>query len=144
MTGPANPGEPWQMVMEALSRIERRLDGFVTIPTHAADLRRIDDAVQNIAADLGLQRAEHAQQVAEVRAEFLRTLTEQRGSIESLSDALGKEADARRKGDEGDLATVRAEIKTEASDRKRDRQWLITAIVMVLGVVVAVAKVLWP
>lgn len=127
------------MVMEALSRIERRLDGFVTIPTHAADLRRIDDAVQNITSDLGLMRAEHAQQVAEVRAEFLRTLTEQRASIEGLAAAISGEAEARRKGDEGDLATIRGEIKGERDERRRDRQWLIGALIALLGVVVAVA-----
>ena len=133
MTNGGAANEPWQMVMEALARIERRLDGFVTIAAHTADIRRIDERIADLVSDLGLERAQRAEDRAEITAQVV-----------ELRKALEAEANARRKGDEGDLNTVRAEIKTEAADRKRDRQWLITAIVMVLGVVVAVAKVLWP
>lgn len=133
-------GDPsLQMVMEALSRIERRLDSFVTTPTHVADMRRLDDAITALTADLGQEKAERAQQLADARAEFLRTLTEQRASIERLTAAISAEADARRKGDEGDLSTIRDELKAERADRKKDRQWLVGAVIAVLGVVVAVA-----
>lgn len=124
--------DPWrQMVLDGLARIERRLDGLVTTETHAADMRRVDDRLTDLAADIGQERAMRAEQQAKLDAR-----------LEQLAAALATEAESRRKGDEADLATVRTEIAAEAASRKRDRQWLVASIIAVLGVIVAAAQVM--
>lgn len=124
--------DPWrQMVLDGLARIERRLDGLVTTETHAADMRRVDDRLTDLATDIGLERAARAEQQAKADAR-----------LDTLANALQVEADSRRKGDEADLTTLRGEIAAEASSRKRDRQWLVASIIAVLGVIVAAAQVM--
>lgn len=124
--------DPWrQMVLDGLARIERRLDGFVTIETHRADLSRLDYALQALAADIGVERADRAEQQ-----------TRQDARINAIATALSNEADSRRKADEGDRADLRGEIAGEAANRKRDRQWLIASLIAIAGVVAAFAQVM--
>lgn len=120
--------DPWRLVLEAISRVEQRMDRLVTTETHQADIRRLDERVADLISDVGQERAARSEDRAE-----------QSAKIEALRSALESEADNRRVGDERDLATIRAELTAERSQRKKDRQWLVMAIVAVLGVVVAVA-----
>lgn len=129
MTAMTGQPEQWQMVMEILTRIERRLDGFVTTTTHAADMRRIDDAISNITADLAIERATRAEGQAKADAR-----------LDALMSALAVEAESRRKGDERDLATVREEIDEARDAGKQDRQWLVMAIIGLAGVVVVFVR----
>ena len=131
--------EPWQLILAAVERVEKRMDSLVTVETHRSDIRRldeaqtaaqrrIDDRLADIVGDLGLIRAERVERETALTA-----------SIVELRSSITVEIEARRKGDEGDLATIRGELKAADERRKKDRQWLTMAIIAVLGVVVTVA-----
>lgn len=130
------PMEPWQMVLDAVKRVESRMDKLVTVDTHQSDIRRldqaqadaqrrIDDRLADIVGDLGIIRAERVERETALTA-----------SIVELRALIEAESEARRKGDEGDLSTIRAEIARETAQRKRDRQWLVGSLIALLGVLV--------
>ena len=136
--------EPWQLILEAVKRVEGRMDSLVTVEAHRADIRRldeaqvaaqrrIDDRLADIVGDLGLVRAESVERAAQITA-----------SIIELRTSITAESEARRKGDERDLQTIRAELAAEKAQRRRDRQWLAMAIIGVLGVVVASVALVMP
>lgn len=131
--------EPWQLILAAVERVEKRMDTLVTVETHRSDIRRldeaqtaaqrrIDDRLADIVGDLGLIRAERVERETALTA-----------SIVELRTSITAEIEARRKGDEGDLALIRSEMAAAEERRKKDRQWLFMAITAVLGLVVAVA-----
>lgn len=125
--------EPWQLILSAIGRVEQRVDKLVTTETHQADIRRIDERVADLIADLGQEAARRSEDRAE-----------QSGKIEALRQALEAEAGNRRAGDERDLETIRTELAREREQRKRDRQWLAMAIIGVLGIMVAAVALVLP
>jgi DNA repair exonuclease SbcCD ATPase subunit len=125
--------EPWQLILSAIGRVEQRVDKLVTTETHQADIRRIDERVADLIADLGQEAARRSEDRAE-----------QSGKIEALRQALQSEGDNRRTGDERDLEAIRTELAREREQRKRDRQWLAMAIIGVLGIMVAAVALVLP
>lgn len=136
--------DPWQLIsgqIDALSAnlgtqiagLSARLDRLVTTETHQADIRRLDERVADLIADLGQEAARRSEDRAE-----------QSGKIEALRQALEAEAGNRRAGDERDLETIRTELAREREQRKRDRQWLAMAIIGVLGIMVAAVALVLP
>lgn len=123
--------DPWRLVLEAISRVEQRMDRLVTTETHQADIRRIDERVADVISDVGQEAARRHEDRAE-----------QAAKIENLRQALQAESENRRLGDERDLQTIRTELARERDQRKRDRQWLAMAIIGVLGLAVAAAAVI--
>lgn len=124
IVNPTTAPEPWAMVLDSLRRIESRLDNFVSIQAHTADMRRIDARVNDIAADLGMERAARAEDRAEVIA-----------SIEALRAALETEAETRRTGE---ARSREAQTQQEAA-RRRDRYTVIGLFIAAAAVMATIA-----
>ncbi len=136
------PAEIWELVRAELSQfridvasqyqaLNARLDGLVRSDVHAADLRRIDDRLRDIADDLAMERTARAEAVAVNVA-----------GIEALRLSLESEAENRRKGDERDALAIRAELAAERRDRRTSMRWAVatalTTITIVASIFVAV------
>lgn len=120
------PMEPWQMVLDAVKRVELRMDKLVTVDTHQSDIRRLDQAqatersrvdqqMQAMLGDLGIIRQERVEREAALTA-----------SVADLRKSIDGERDNR-------IASEKARDK----QRRDDMRWWFGSLVALAAVVVA-------
>lgn len=87
---------PWDMVLSAISQLRsdfkddiatlnQRLDRLVTADVHQADIRRLDERITGVVADVGMERQLRAERAASTDAQ-----------LEKLAQVLAAEAKSRR------------------------------------------------
>jgi hypothetical protein len=124
------PPSPWTMVLDAIARVESRLDKLVTTETHQADMRRVDHVMTGLAADMGVERAARAEDRAQIWA-----------AVEALRKSQEDERSAREMGLTTEANMRGKEIDEAKSEWRTGVRWGIGVVLTGVGVAAAVVSV---
>lgn len=118
---------PWMMIRDDIAQLRSdmnlRLDRLVSVEVHNADLRRLDGRLNEIAGDMGVERAARAEADRDGMAR-----------IEALATALRAESAARAASVDAERAERQSEIDAASARIVRALYVLASLVLTAAGV----------